>query len=306
MKINRIYKETYSGCVYNFEVEDTHTYIANNIVVHNCHENSSIKGKHGDILNAEFIDQLHPYTELAIGGGNPLSHPDLIPFLIKCKELKLIPSMTVNQNHFMNNLEFIHELVDQELIYGLGVSLSEASEEFIANIQKFNNAVIHVINGLITISELDRLRDNHLKILILGYKEFRRGKQLYSDERKKNIIDKNKTKLANNLPIIVSENWFDVISFDNLALKQLNVNSILSKEDWDKFYMGDDGIDGDFNSATMYIDLVKKEFAKNSCSIIRYPLRSNAKEMYNFLRTSIEGDVKYIDDTKIAESFRAL
>ena len=41
-----------------------------------CHENSTCDGKHGNILFAGFIDKLHPYTEIAIGGGNPLAHPD--------------------------------------------------------------------------------------------------------------------------------------------------------------------------------------------------------------------------------------
>ena len=66
-----------------------------------CHENSTPDGLHGDILNLKFIETLLPYTELALGGGNPLTHPDLIPFLEKCKALKLIPSMTINQVHFM-------------------------------------------------------------------------------------------------------------------------------------------------------------------------------------------------------------
>ena len=64
-----------------------------------CHEDSQKDGKHGDIWSPCFLDKLHPYTELAIGGGNPLEHPDLLPFLIKCKEHKFIPSMTVNQVH---------------------------------------------------------------------------------------------------------------------------------------------------------------------------------------------------------------
>ena len=50
-----------------------------------CHENSTPDGLHGDIMNLKFIETLLPYTELAIGGGNPLTHPDLIPFLEKCK-----------------------------------------------------------------------------------------------------------------------------------------------------------------------------------------------------------------------------
>ena len=51
-----------------------------------CHENSLPNGKHGDIMKAKFIDTLHPYTEIAIGGGNPLEHPDLIAFLKKLKQ----------------------------------------------------------------------------------------------------------------------------------------------------------------------------------------------------------------------------
>ena len=48
-----------------------------------CHEGSMPDGKHGNILNEKFIETLHPYQEVAIGGGNILEHPDLIPFLKK-------------------------------------------------------------------------------------------------------------------------------------------------------------------------------------------------------------------------------
>lgn len=92
----------------------------------NCrfsHENSTSSGNHGDILSESFIDKLHPYTEIAIGGGNPLEHPDLEAFLRKLKRLKMIPSMTVRQNDFMDNLDFIRRLQAKSLIYGLGISL---------------------------------------------------------------------------------------------------------------------------------------------------------------------------------------
>ena len=89
-----------------------------------CHENSTVDGLHGDIMSHSFIDNLHPWTELAIGGGNPLEHPDFIPFLEKCKNLNLIPSVTVNQHHFMKNFDLLKELTDSKMIYGLGISLS--------------------------------------------------------------------------------------------------------------------------------------------------------------------------------------
>ena len=66
-----------------------------------CHENSTPDGEFGDILNLPFIDTMFPYSEIAIGGGNPLTHPDLIEFLKRLKERKIIASMTVNQVHFM-------------------------------------------------------------------------------------------------------------------------------------------------------------------------------------------------------------
>ena len=62
-----------------------------------CHENSTPDGDHGDILNAKFIDTLRPYTEIAIGGGCPLLHPDLGEFHIghfkksATQHLKYIP-----------------------------------------------------------------------------------------------------------------------------------------------------------------------------------------------------------------------
>lgn len=251
-----------------------------------CHENSTCDGKHGDIMSPSFIDKLHPYTEIAIGGGNPLEHPDLVPFLEKLKTLKMIPSMTIRQNDFMDNLELITELVNKKLIYGLGISLVSTKQDgFIEAVQKFPNAVIHVINGIVTLDELEMLAYHNLKILILGYKEVRRGKDLfYSDLATQSWIMQLRKETYDMLPQIIGCRWFDVISFDNLAIKQLNPQRLMSKEKWNEMYMGDDGIDGEMTSASMFIDMVERQFAKNSCSMDRYPLMDNITDMYNVLR----------------------
>lgn len=251
-----------------------------------CHENSTRDGKHGDIMSPSFIDKLHPYTEIAIGGGNPLEHPDLVPFLEKLKSLKMIPSMTIRQNDFMDNLELITELADKKLIYGLGISLVTTKQDgFIDAVQKFHNAVIHVINGIVTLDELEMLAYHNLKILILGYKEVRRGKDLfYSDLATQSWIMQLRKETYDMLPQIIDCRWFDVVSFDNLAIKQLNPKRLMSKEKWDEMYMGDDGIDGEMTSASMFIDMVERQFAKNSCSMERYPLMDNITDMYNVLR----------------------
>lgn len=234
-----------------------------------CYEGCTPNGKHGDILNYKFLDTLHPYTELAIN-GNDMSHPDLIPFLRKLREKKVIANLTVNQIHFERHQSLIRKLVDDKLIYGLGISLKEPTEEFISLVKTYPNAVIHVINGILSASDVEKLSDNNLKMLILGYKQLRRGEDWY-DKDHSNIIAKQMW-LKENLDKMLSH--FEVISFDNLAITQLDVKRLMSEEDWEEFYMGDDG------SYTFYIDMVDGTFGKNSLATERYPIMDNIDLMF--------------------------
>lgn len=247
-----------------------------------CHENSTPDGKHADILGPSFLDKLHPYTELAIGGGNPLEHPDLYEFLVKCKERKFIPSMTINQKHFEANYDLVKKLVDEELIYGLGISLVAPTTEFIKLVKTIPNAVIHIINGLVSLPKLIKMKDHDLKILILGYKIFRRGATLYETQAPN--ITACQLMLYQYLPRIIEENWFKVVSFDNLAIEQLEPQRLMSEDEWSEFYMGDDGIGDGFTSASMYVDMVERKYAKNSCDPVRYDLLPTIEEMYNSLK----------------------
>ena len=237
-----------------------------------CHENSTINGKHGDIMNMAFVNTLMPFTEIALGGGNIFTHPDLIPFLKKLKALNIFANITVNQYHFMANLELINKLIEEDLIKGLGVSLMNATDEFITEISKFENAVIHIINGVEMVSNLQKLYDKNLKVLILGYKEFRRGKDYYSS-----VVELRKDMLKEELSNLV--NHFQVVSFDNLALEQLDVKTLLG-EKWEQFYMGDDG------QFTMYIDAVTETFARSSIMPVadRLPLTNNINDMFEIVK----------------------
>lgn len=192
-----------------------------------CHEGSTPDGKHGDILNEKFIETLHPFQECAIGGGNILEHPDLIPFLEKLKEKKVIANITVNQIHFEKEQELIKKLVDERLIYGLGVSLVKPTDKFINLIKQYPNAVVHVINGVLTESDVKAMENNNLKMLILGYKHLRRGNEYFEHERER--IEVNQNWLYENLDDITGK--FKVVSFDNLAIDQLNVKRLMSDKE---------------------------------------------------------------------------
>lgn len=238
-----------------------------------CHEGSTLEGKHGDLLNVDFINTLHPYTELALGGGNPLSHPQLIEFLQICRSKRIIVNMTVNQKHFMEEQEYIQFLINHKLLTSLGVSLVNVTDEFINTIQQYPNIVLHIINGMIKVEDLRKLYDKGIKVLILGYKQFRRGILNYQNNSKNIEVFKN--ELYNELENAI--NHLKVVSFDNLAISQLEVKRLMSPEEWNEFYMGDDG------KFTMYVDLVEKKYARSSISEKRYNLLKNIDNMFEII-----------------------
>ena len=240
-----------------------------------CHEKSTPDGKHGDIMNAEFINKLRPGTEMAIGGGAVTGHPDLIPFLKKIKSIGVIPSITVNQREYKDNFDLVNRLVEEKLIYGLGVSFTSFDDEFWDNAIKNNpNLVVHLVAGIHGGDVFDYFANKGVKILILGYKDFGRGHDLL--EKASAIIQVQIDWLKNNLSSLMGK--FKVMSFDNLAIEQLAVKDVLTDEQWKEFYQGNDG------THTMYVDLVKKQFAKTSTSTERYPLLSNIDDMFKIIK----------------------
>lgn len=242
-----------------------------------CYMGCTPDGRHGDILNYKFLDTLHNYQEIAIN-GNDLSHPDLIPFLEKLKEKKIIANMTVNQIHFERCQDMIKDLIDKKLIYGLGISLKEPTEEFISLVKQYPNAVIHTINGVTTIEDYKALAHNGLKILILGYKELQRGIE-YMDNHHLSITQAQ-SELYYMLGKIVEDGWFNVVSFDNLAIEQLDVKRLLSDDEWNEFYMGSD------TEFTFYLDLVEGKFAGNSLAPEdeRFDILSSIDNMFKVIR----------------------
>ena len=65
-----------------------------------CHEKSNLNGKHADLsLVVEAWKDMPKGVELAIGGGNPLSHPDFPDFAKTMSKNGYIVNLTMNQVH---------------------------------------------------------------------------------------------------------------------------------------------------------------------------------------------------------------
>ena len=69
-----------------------------------CYEGCTSSGKHGNIFSYDFINSLHPYTEMALN-GNDLDHPELEKFLVFLKEKKVFANLTVHQYQFVKNYD---------------------------------------------------------------------------------------------------------------------------------------------------------------------------------------------------------
>lgn len=219
-----------------------------------CYQSATPNGKHAELLDVPFFDTLRPFTEIAIN-GNSLDHPQLLEFLTRMRDKNILISMTVNQVHFERYIDFVEMLTENKLIRGLGISLNIINEDFITKVKKFPNAVIHVINGIVTLEEMNKLSNNNLKILFLGYKDMVGRGETYYKIHEKDIEDK-KYSMSEHVMELVPK--FKLISFDNLALKQLDIKSKLTKEQWNDFYMGDDG------EFSLYVNLVEGTHSKSS------------------------------------------
>lgn len=233
-----------------------------------CHEASSPAGKKCDPHKwTTLLDSMHPYTEIALGGGNPFDDPVLLRTILEMlKERDLVASVTLHFNDFVNNHDDIKELICDELLYGVGVSMPEQEWHYylLDLLQDTPNAVLHCIYG---VTQPKAIRDGigrNLRLLFLGYKSFRKGRMYIADHCEE--IQHTMGKTDELIVDLLNGEGYKSISFDNLAVQQTQIKNLVSKTDWSRLYMGDDG------QTSVYIDLVEGEFSTSSANNIRYKL----------------------------------
>ena len=259
-----------------------------------CHENSTTKGVHGDLRRIEkTLDSLHAGTEMAVGGGNALAHPDLIWFLEKLKSKGVLANITINQKHLRPYKDLICKLVAENLVHGIGISLVNSSNkddfDFIDTLG--DNVVIHTIAGVLDEKDFEVLKGR--KILILGYKNLRRG----SSFLEKDFVNINhRMDMLRVVWLPQLRKKCKVVSFDCLAIEQLDPKKTLniSQEAWDTLFQGADtdvkDKDGNITCATMYIDVPTMTVARMSTAALDKRYSFNGDEnIGDLLKISTQG-----------------
>ena len=218
-----------------------------------CHESAGADGSHADLMH-QLLDSIPAYTELAIGGGDPMAHPDLYDFLQRMKKQRVICNITVHYNQFMKNIDTLRSWQAEGLIHGVGVSVHHPLQETTV-LKAFPHLVVHTIAGVADPEAFKSLADKNLNLLILGYKDFSRGTGYH---RQNENVERKIQWVADHVADL-SEH-FRSVCFDDLAIGQLDLKNKISPDAWKQFYMGGDG------QFTMYVDLVKNEYAASSIS----------------------------------------
>lgn len=233
-----------------------------------CYEGSDEKGKHGN-LDLPIFDSWEEGTELCLGGGNPFTHPGLHKFLKKMAAKGVICNITINQRHLKKYLDKIKQFYDEDLIHGIGVSVTDPMNadqmKDIDELEKIagDKMVLHIIAGVYPMDD-DALKIlENRNVLILGYYNGKNGENYfrcsYGD------IAARQRALSNKLPEI--SNTVKCIAFDNLALDQIDPKNRLqiSDEEWKLIFQGDDSIKkwGTYPN-TFFLDTVEERFYASS------------------------------------------
>lgn len=233
---------------------------ADNICKGFCHERAVRKGFNCDFIALqEILSPLPKGIELAIG-SNEMTE-DLMAFVNWCNQRDYICNITANQGHLIrdfNNLSKV--LFEDNSVKGLGISYREKLKWNIPKtLLDYPNTVFHVIAGIDRIENILSLKDKGVrKVLVLGEKDFG------YNEGKVNLKSQNHKEWFWWIGKLFDT--FEVVSFDNLALEQLNIKRFFTNNDWNTFNQGEH---------SFYINAVEQYFSPSS--------RSNYKRGWNKL-----------------------
>ncbi len=230
-------------CPYGYNVETQKSTCAF------CHESALVDGQechYVSLLRVLMDAKLPRGTEIALGVNQVTE--DLVQFVKNLWKLGLVVNITMNERYI---LEFGDTRLKQLLpyVFGLGISYRSLQgclslPDWIAN---YPHTVIHVINGIDDFDDVKELSVKYRKLLILGEKDF----GFNCGKVDLNTLQHKQWKSS----VMQLTKIFDIISFDNLGLQQLEIRGKITSEEYKSFYQGEH---------SMYINAVEQYFAPSS------------------------------------------
>lgn len=257
-------------CPYGYNVETQKSTCAF------CHESALVSGVecHYGVLQQVLMDAKLPRgTEIALGVNEVTDN--LIQFVKNLYRLGLVVNITMNERYI---LQYGDTGLKQMLPYVFGLGISYRSLQGCLSlpdwIADYPHTVIHVINGIDNFDDVKELSVKYRKLLVLGEKDFgfNRGKV--------NLDTPQHKQWKSNIMKLTK--IFDIVSFDNLGLQQLEIRGKITDEEYKSFYQGEH---------SMYINAVEQYFAPSSRT------RNNIKR---FSETDLRSYFQYCEQTEVS------
>ena len=235
-----------------------------------CYQDSTVEGRHAEpgVIDglAYELSQMKVF-EVALGGGEPTSHPQFAEILAKFRRSNIVPNFTTRNISWMTEASERAAKIRESVVKNVGAfaySVSTASEvdDFAEALEELHmpnewgsrRMAIHVIPELTSQREFKRILKsahvNHLQVTLLGLKRVGRGSSVQPVEPYnwlKILLDLRKTY---GCPQIAIDTALARKSQDKL--KELDRDMIT--------WFTDEG------GRSMYIDAVKKVAAPSSYS----------------------------------------
>lgn len=226
-----------------------------------CYINATPAGLDGD-FNKLFDFKIPKYTELAINYNG--THEAFDRFMSRKGTCDWIINLTINAK-LLNNSEQVVKLqswIDNTNLKGIGISTNSYIEVPLVS----DNIVYHTIAGVTPTEEIIKMLQANKKVLILGFKQLGRA-----------TVTPDLSSWDTDSILAVKKG---ILSFDNLALTQLGIQSKVSANLWAAHYMGEEG------TTSFYIDLVTNTFSKSSIdSSVKFDATDlTIKGMFNIIR----------------------
>jgi organic radical activating enzyme len=238
-----------------------------------CYQSSTAWGQHADFLDIiTIIKELAKLGcfEIAIGGGEPTQHPDIVEILKEAKKNNIVANITTKSQSWLSNFYFAKFVIELTGAIALSISTLNELNIFLSLIELLssdglsckNKFTVQCVLGTIKKSELKKImarcKEKDLPITLLGFKDVGFGE---------------------DYKIIPYDNWVDdliknsnqKISIDSKLLAERE--SFLIAEGFDaKFLTDKEGL------FSCYIDALDCSLSRDSYSSNRgkYSIRHSA------------------------------
>ena len=190
-----------------------------------CYQGSTTRGKHAtwktivDVLTE--LAKLRVF-EVAIGGGEPMKHPEFMNVLRHARSVGIVPNFTTRETAWIGE-PIAHDIA--KLVGGIGFSVESAAvvreiAQAVKASKMFgpygisNRVVMQVVVGAVPDDELvaiaNACHEEHIGVLLLGFKHTKRGRTF-----------------GRSLENVVSSKWIDMLTSDKKRWRRIGVDTAL-------------------------------------------------------------------------------